>query len=246
MYEIREIHTQEVLGVDFRVYGSVEAPLFLAKDVANWIDYDTNKVGQMLKNVDEDEKVTSPIYYSGQVREMYFLTEDGVYEVLMQSRKPVAKAFKKEVKNILKQIRQTGGYIPVSQEDDEATIMAKALNIMQKTLDKKDQLIEAQKPKVQYFDAVLDTNDYKSTTQIAKDFGMSATKLNKILKGLGVQFKRGSHGTWYLYSKYDYLVREGYAKYKKYPDKNIPQSLQWSEKGRQWIYELLKENGYIN
>ncbi|MFJ7931533.1 Bro-N domain-containing protein [Peribacillus sp. NPDC096448] len=55
-------------------------PLFLAKDVAEWIDYSKDKVGQMLKTVDEDEKVTSPIHYSGQVRNMYFLTEDGLYE----------------------------------------------------------------------------------------------------------------------------------------------------------------------
>lgn len=50
---------------------------FLAKDVANWIEYDVNKVGQLLRNVDEDEKAVSPIYYSGQGREMWFLTEDG-------------------------------------------------------------------------------------------------------------------------------------------------------------------------
>lgn len=62
-----------------------------------------------LKNVDEDEKLKAIITHSGQNREMWFLTEDGLYEVLMQSRKPIAKQFKKEVKKILKQIRQTGG-----------------------------------------------------------------------------------------------------------------------------------------
>ena len=51
--------------------------MVLAKDVANWIDYDVNKVGQLLRNVDEGEKAVSPIYYSGQVRNMWFLTEDG-------------------------------------------------------------------------------------------------------------------------------------------------------------------------
>ena len=58
---------------------------------------------------------------------MWFLTEDGLYEVLMQSRKPIAKQFKKKVKEILKQIRKTGGYIPVAEDEDDATIMAKAL-----------------------------------------------------------------------------------------------------------------------
>ncbi|WP_429602820.1 BRO-N domain-containing protein [Bacillus albus] len=63
--------------------------MFLAKDVAEWIEYRQDKVGQMVNTVDEDEVITSPIQYSGQVRNMYFLTEDGIYEVLMQSRKPI-------------------------------------------------------------------------------------------------------------------------------------------------------------
>lgn len=75
--------------------------LFLAKDVANWIE--NSNTSQMVRNIDEDEKVKqiTPIYnvYNGQYenQECLFLTEDGLYEILMQSRKPIAKAFKKEV-----------------------------------------------------------------------------------------------------------------------------------------------------
>lgn len=98
MNNLKIIEKREVLGKDFKIYGSIDEPLFLAKDVANWIEYNSNKVGQMLKTVDKDEKLTSPIHYSGQNREMWFLTEDGLYEVLMQSRKPIAKSFKKKVK----------------------------------------------------------------------------------------------------------------------------------------------------
>ena len=112
------IYNQEVLGKEFNVYGDYENPLFLAKDVAEWIEYDVNKVGQMLKTVDEEEKKTSPLHYSGQIRNMWFLTEDGLYEVLMQSRKPIAKQFKKEVKKILKQIRLTKGYIAENNEEE--------------------------------------------------------------------------------------------------------------------------------
>ena len=108
--DIDLLDEREVLGKQFKVYGTPEEPLFLAKDVAEWIDYDISKVGQMIKNVDEDEYITSPIYYSGQVRNMYFLTEEGLYEVLMQSRKPIAKEFKKQVKLILKEIRKHGMY----------------------------------------------------------------------------------------------------------------------------------------
>lgn len=73
--------------------------LFLAKDVAEWIEY-SGRTGQLLNTVDEDEKLMNTIYASGQRRQMWFLTEDGLYEVLMQSRMPIAKAFKKEVKKL--------------------------------------------------------------------------------------------------------------------------------------------------
>lgn len=106
----KKLVVRQLLCKNFRIYGTKENPLFLAKDVANWIEH--SDVSTMLRKVDEDEKVTNNVCTLGGNQEMWFLTEDGLYEVLMQSRKPIAKAFKKEVKAILKQIRQTGGYVP--------------------------------------------------------------------------------------------------------------------------------------
>lgn len=88
--------------------------MFLARDVAEWIEH--KDVSTMMRNVDKEEKLTQTLFVSGQGREYWFLTEDGLYEVLMQSRKPKAKEFKKEVKKILKSIRKTGGYV-VGQEN---------------------------------------------------------------------------------------------------------------------------------
>ena len=109
------INEQEVLGKKFRVYGTFEDPLFMAKDVAEWIDYSKSngkyKVSQMLSAVDDDEKGIYIVGTPGGAQEMWFLTEDGVYEVLMQSRKPIAKQFKKKVKEILKTLRKTGAYV---------------------------------------------------------------------------------------------------------------------------------------
>ena len=118
MNELQVIDKKDVLGRKVTMYGDIENPLFLARDVARWIDYDTNKVGQMLNTVDEEEKITSPIYYSGQIRNMWFVTEDGLYEVLMQSRKPIAKEFKKKVKKLLKDLRlnQLNLYTNISPE----------------------------------------------------------------------------------------------------------------------------------
>lgn len=109
MSQLEILTTKNVLGKEFNIYGTNYEPLFLAKDVAKFIEH--SKVSMMLDTIDEDEKLKETIFTSGQNREMWFLTEDGLYEVLMQSRKPIAKAFKKEVKKILKEIRVNGGYI---------------------------------------------------------------------------------------------------------------------------------------
>lgn len=123
------ITEQSFLDKRIRVFGTPEDPLFLARDVAEWIDYSKRPDGsyrmdKMLQSVDEDEK--TKIFYPANIMsgvlqantEYWFLTEDGLYEVLMQSRKPKAKEFKKEVKKILKSIRKTGGYV-VGQENGD-------------------------------------------------------------------------------------------------------------------------------
>ena len=102
------IEQREILGKQLTMYGDFEEPLFLAKEVANWIDYSESNVSKMLSNIDDDEKTTRTIITSGSnyQTQAWFLTEDGLYEVLMQSRKPIAKQFKKEVKTLLKNIRK--------------------------------------------------------------------------------------------------------------------------------------------
>lgn len=107
--ELTIIDERELLGKEFRIYGTFENPLFLAKDVANWIEHSNPRM--MLKGIDEEEKVVNNVYTLGGNQEMWFLTEDGLYEVLMQSRKPIAKEFKKKVKEILKSVRKHGAYM---------------------------------------------------------------------------------------------------------------------------------------
>ena len=114
--EIKLPDESEVSGKHFRPYGDIENPLFLAKDVAEWIEHSNPRM--MLQKIDEDEKVVNNVYTLGGNQEAWFLTEDGLYEVLMQSRKPIAKQFKKEVKKILKQIRLTGGVVIEDREEE--------------------------------------------------------------------------------------------------------------------------------
>lgn len=141
MNQLAVIHQQRFLNKDFLVYGTLEKPLFLAKDVAEWIEH--RHITTMLSNVDDDEKLSEVIVHSGQRREMWFLTEDGLYEVLMQSRKPIAKQFKKQVKTILKEIRASGAYVHVNEDDDETIIMAKGLFAAQRAIERQKRENEA-------------------------------------------------------------------------------------------------------
>lgn len=101
---LEKFDTQELNGVMFDIYGDFTHPLFLAKDVADFIEH--NKPHEMIKNIEDGvEKLMATVSLSGQNRDAWFLTEDGVYEVLMTSRKPKAKEFKKFVKTLLKEYR---------------------------------------------------------------------------------------------------------------------------------------------
>ncbi|EGT3685738.1 MULTISPECIES: phage antirepressor [Clostridioides] len=145
MNNLQTIKEQELLGKEFKVYGTLENPLFLARDVAEWIDYSKTSEGyyntsKMLMSIDEDEKVTITNSNSGGNK--LFLTEDGLYEVLMQSRKQIAKQFKKEVKKILKEIRKTGGYIHTTEDMSDDEIMARALQVAQRKIESKNRELE--------------------------------------------------------------------------------------------------------
>ncbi len=104
--QLQVIDSRDVLGRRFEVYGTFEEPLFLAKDVAEMIEHSNSRV--MLESVDDDEKGVRIVYTLGGSQSVNVLTENGLYEVLFQSRKPIAKAFKAEVKKILKELRLRG------------------------------------------------------------------------------------------------------------------------------------------
>lgn len=107
MENIKIIESTNLLGKEINVFGDAETPLFLAKDVAEWLGL-TN-VSDMISRIDGDE--VTKLNLGGLQGECNFLTENGLYEVLMQSRKPIAKQFKKGVKEILRTIRKHGAYM---------------------------------------------------------------------------------------------------------------------------------------
>lgn len=132
-------------------------------------------------------------------------------------------------------------------------VMARALQIAEQTLSElktenaqQKQLLAEYSPKASYYDVVLQTKDALSTSQIAKDYGKSAKWLNAMLHDLGVQYNQG--GIWLLYQKY---AEQGYTRSKTHVycgddgEQHSRLHTYWTQKGRLFIYDLLKENGIL-
>lgn len=145
MDKLNIVEQREIMGKTFTIYGSIENPLFLAKEVASWIEH--SQVVRMVESVDAHEKVMRNVHTLGGLQGCWFLTEDGLYEVLMQSRKPIAKQFKTKVKEILRTIRKTGTY-STSQQHPLSTCI-EDLIIQQATLLKELRLkVESQEQRI--------------------------------------------------------------------------------------------------
>lgn len=238
------IEQKEVLGKDFRIYGDYENPLFMAKDIAEMLGL--SNVTDMIKRVDIDE--VTKLNLGGLQGDCNFLTENGLYEVLMQSRKPIAKEFKRQVKIILKDIRRHGLYV-ADELLNNPDFLLKAALALKEARDKVKNLeneVEELKPKSLYCDMILDCKDLVSTTQIAKDYGRSAQWLNKYLSKIGVQYKRSN--MWVLYDEY---AKQGLASSKTHlvtdddGNEHARVHTYWTQTGRLYIYQRLKDDGVL-
>lgn len=201
--EIALLKEQEILGKRFRIYGTVENPLFVAKDVAEWIEYDLSSVNKMIASVDDDEKVRNNVPTPGGMQESWCLTEDGLYEVLMQSRKPKAKQFKKKVKEILKDIRKHGIYATDNVIDSILNNPDFGIELLRKLKEERVARVEAERR-----NAILThVNKTYTMTEIAKELNMkSAIQLNKFLAEKKIQYQ--VNNTWVMYSQYSNLGYE--------------------------------------
>lgn len=252
---IQVLKQAELCGRQFDVYGTPEEPLFIAKEVAEVLEL-TN-VSDMVSRVDNGE--VTKFNLGSRQGETWFLTEDGLYEVLMQSRKPIAKDFKKGVKEILKSIRKHGAYATTTtidsiianpengikllqalqKEREEKAILESRNGVLSETIEIQSKELKAQAPKVDYYDHVLDSTGLQTVNMIASCFGISPIKLNKLLCQWGIQYKQS--GTYFLYAKYR---DKGYAEHKPYPyidskgETKTRQHMFWTEKGKQFIIEL--------
>lgn len=263
MKEIKIINKSTFLDKEIDVWGSVERPLFRANDLMNWLGI--KNVTTLIERVDKEEVLKFNL--SSRSGDTWFLTEDGLYEVLMSSRKPIAKQFKKGVKKILHEIRTKGGYIATTQNDTPATILARAMKVADEVIaehekrikeleeqgrhqeiviEQKDAQIDAQDkqikiaaPKAEYYDNTLASTTCITTTQVADDLHITARSLNAKLKELGIIYSQS--GQWHLKMPYKGWNLAGTRTY-NYQSSNgeisTSTTLVWNQRGKRFIIAL--------
>lgn len=235
-------------------------PYFVGKDIAEILGYERAD-NAIRKHVDKEDKLTHQISASGQNRNMTIINESGLYSLIMSSKLPNAKQFKRWVTSeVLPSIRKTGGYIAGEENMTEDELVLKAMNVLNTKVEKlraenkdllmdnnkKDQIIGELRPKADYTDRILQCDDLTKVNVIACDYGFSAIEFNKILKKLGIQYKEGKD--WLLYKKYR---GKGYTQTKtfEYSHKNgikgSRTTMYWTQKGRLFLYEFLKTKGLL-
>ena len=241
-------------------------PWFVASDVCKSLEI--NNVSMAISRLDDDEKNTISLTEGipGNPNKT-IVNEPGLYSMVLSSRKPEAKAFKRWITHeVIPDIRQYGMYGTSDFLDkalgnpdnwirmltEYSAVKKENETLKLKTVEQKE-VIETQnnqitlmKPKATYYDLVLQTKNAVNITTIAKDYGLSAVTLNKKLHDYGVRYKRG--GTWLLYQQH---ADKGYTKTKtgvytnKAGEEYASVHTQWTQKGRMFIYEILKEHGIL-
>lgn len=227
-------------------------PWWVLTDVCKVLELsNATKVAQRLE---EDERSNFKL---GRQGEATIINESGLYSVILRSDKPQAKPFRKWVTSeILPSIRKTGMYA-TDELLNNPDLAIKAFTALKEEREKtkaltetvviQQQQIAELQPKGSYYDLVLNCKDLISTTEIAKDYGKSARWLNELLHKLKVQYKQGGK-IWLLYQKY---AVKGYTSTKTQAyngnDGQVHTKVHtyWTQKGRLFIYDLLKSNGVL-
>lgn len=235
-------------GNEVRTIVIKDEPYFVGKDVADALGY--ARADNAIRNhVDDDDKLTHQISASGQNRNMTIINESGLYALIFGSKLESAKRFKRWVTSeVLPAIRKHGAYATPRTIDDwlnNPDMMIKALEQLKTEREQRliaEQQVNELKPKATYYDLVLQNKSLLSVSKIAKDYGKSAIWLNNKLHELGIQFKQGD--TWLLYQKH---ADKGYTQSTTHviDDEKSRMLTKWTQIGRLFIYELLKDEGVL-
>ena len=241
IFENEDFGSIRVLNID-------GLPWFVGSDVTKRLGY-RNSRAAIATHVDPEDKGVANCDTLRGKQNLTIINESGLYSLIMQSKLPNAKAFKRWITtSVLPSIRKHGLYI----SDDVLAEMEKSkeytenlLSVLQLERSKKATLqehLDKITPKAVYCDVVLQCDDGIQMSIIAKDYGMGAAAFNKLLHGLRVQFKMGD--TWVLYKKY---ADKGYTVTRTYHINENMTAIHtyWTQRGRLFIYELLKWHGII-
>ena len=239
MNEIQIFQNQEFGAIRTMSNEQGEA-LFCAKDVAEALGYRRSNDAVRVHVEPEDAvKRSTPTTSGNQL--MTYINESGLYALILSSKLESAKRFKHWVTSeVLPSIRKQGGYMIARPDESDEIILARALQIMQATLARRDEQIAKLKPRADYADHVLDSVSCFTVTQIGKELGMTGHDLNVLLCQMGIQYAQS--GQYLLYADY---ARQGLAKNRTFSREANDGTLHtrtylvWTERGRDFIHRLL-------
>lgn len=230
-------------------------PWFVAADVCRSLEI--GNPSDAMRRLDEDEKALVSIEGMSRGNDLTnIINEPGLYSLVLGSRKPEARAFKRWITHeVVPTIRRHGMYATNELLDNPDLLIEAATRIkvqrekiaaLETTVAVQSQQLAEAAPKVSYYDLILNCKDLISISKIAKDYGMSAVKMNETLRELGIQFRQGN--VWLLYQKY---AAQGYTSTKTHEyigndgANHARTATYWTQKGRVWLYNKLKENGIL-
>ena len=229
-------------------------PYFVGKDVAEVLGY-SNPQKAIRDHCDEDDRTVNELFTVNGTKGT-LINESGLYSLILSSKLPTAKKFKRWVTSeVLPAIRKHGIYA-VDDVLNNPDVWITALQELKAEREKTKQLTETvaiqtqqiaeMQPKVSYYDLVLNCKDLMSISVIAKDYGKSAKWLNNFLHERKIQYKQGK--IWLLNQKY---AENGYTSTKTHTvngndgEPHPKVHTYWTQKGRLFIYDLLKTNGIL-
>ena len=243
---------QNFISIDHEQFGNLRAvldergePWFVGSDVANALGY-ANTRKALRDHVDEEDKTRNDSFLVNGTSPI-LINESALYTLVLRSKMEDAKKFRKWVTaEVLPSIRKQGGYMVVRPNESDEVILARALQIMQATLQRRDEQIAFLKPRADYADHVLDSISCFTVTQIGKELNMTGHDLNMLLCQMRIQYVQS--GQYLLYADY---ARQGLAKNRTFeyhsPDGELKTRtyLVWTERGRNFIHQLLNPK-YLN
>ncbi|MCF1851303.1 phage antirepressor [Lactobacillus jensenii] len=234
-------------GSDVRTLLIDEKPWFVASDVTKILGLSNTTVA--LSRLDDDERSK---FNLGRQGETNVVNEFGLYELILASRKPSAKKFKRWVTHeVLPAIRKHGAYMTDEKIEEVLYNPDTLIKLATQLKDEREgrliaeQQVAELKPKASYYDTILNNKDLVPVSYIAKDYGYSAKGFNLLLKELKIQYKLA--GTWLLKSKYQSY---GWTSTASYPIETIhghktSTIMKWTQKGRLGLYNELKKHGIL-